>query len=148
MKKKKELEKKAKKTRAKQCALRKSASAGTRRQCSYSDFIFLLEVVGVKSQQAIQHAAAGRPSSLGRETECTECIRTPFTTFIALTCVCVCVGHPHGDKHSCPQVIGMNILSVTLQRVARRSLLIPRAMSDILRQLYGLYLESNCTCSQ
>lgn len=141
-KKKKEQEKKAKKTKAKQCALRKSASAGTRRQCSYSDFISLLEVVGVKSQQAIQHAAAGRPSSLGRETECTECIRTPFTTFIALTCVCV------GDKHSCPQVIGMNILSVTLQRVARRSLLIPRAMSDILRQLYGLYLESNCTCSQ
>lgn len=54
--------KKEKTEKTKQYALRKSASAGTRRQCSYSDFISLLEVVGVKSQQAIQHGAAGRPS--------------------------------------------------------------------------------------
>lgn len=98
-----------------QCALRKSASAGTRRQCSYSDFISLLEVVGVKSQQAIQHAATGHPS---RARVSTECIRTPFSTSIALTClrVCVCVRDPNRDKHSCPQVIGMNILTVTSPR--------------------------------
>lgn len=72
-------------------------------------------------------------------------------TFIALprawVCVCVCVA-PNGDKHSCPQVIGLNILSVTLQRCSQVAFNSMRHERDILRQLYGLYLSSNSPCIQ
>lgn len=129
-----------------QCALRKSASAGTRRQCSYSDFISLLEVLGVKSQQAIQHAATGHPS---RARVSTECIRTPFSTSIVLTClrVCVCVG-PQQRQTFMPASHRDEYFNRHVASQSRKSLLIPPTMSDILRQLYGLYQRSTCTCTQ
>lgn len=129
-----------------QCALRKSASAGTRRQCSYLDFISLLEVVGVKSQQAIQHAATGHPS---RARVSTEYIRTPFSTSIALTClrVCVCVG-PQQRQTFMPASHRGEYFNRHVASQSRKSLLIPPTMSDILRQLYGLYQRSTCTCIQ
>lgn len=128
-----------------QCALRKSASAGTRRQCSYSDFISPLEVVGVKSQQAIQHAATGHPSRAR--------VLSVFALYSALsshslTCMCVCVcGTPtetnmHAPSHR-DEYFNRHVVLPS-----RKSLLIPPTMSDILRQLYGLNQRSTCTCIQ
>lgn len=129
-----------------QCALRKSASAGTRRQCSYSDFISLLEVVGVKSQQAIQHAATGHPSRAR--------VLSVFALHSALPshslpCVCVCVwGGPQQRQTFMPVSHRDEYFNRHVASQSRKSLLIPPTMSDILRQLYGLYQRSTCTCIQ
>lgn len=81
----------------------------------------------------------------------TECIRTPFSTSIALTClrecVCVCVG-PQQRQTFMPASHRDEYFNRHVALQSRKSLLIPPTMSDTLRQLYGLYQRSTCTCIQ
>lgn len=80
----------------------------------------------------------------------TECIRTLFSTFIALThlyvCVCVCGTPTETNMHAPSHRDEYFNRHVVLP--SRKSLLIPPTMSDILRQLYGLNQRSTCTCIQ
>lgn len=81
--------------------------------------------------------------------ERTECIRTPFSTSIALTCLRVCVcGGPQQRQTFMPASHRDEYFNRHVASQSRKSLLIPPTMSDILRQLYGLYQRSTCTCIQ
>lgn len=64
-----------------------------------------------------------------------------------LACVCVCVG-PQQRQTFMPASHRDEYFNRHVASQSRKSLLIPPTMSDILRQLYGLYQRSTCTCIQ